>query len=112
MLTSICCKVHAATNQIVPIGFGKFVEVVPADTPQSILPETAGTESQTGGVQNWRVYEMSETAVELPVIEEDNPLLAVTLWCTLGLFLASIVLRVIKYYYDTGEKPHAFHKSQ
>ena len=87
-------------------------EVVPADTPQSILPETAGTESQTGGVQNWRVYEMSETAVELPVIEEDNPLLAVTLWCTLGLFLASIVLRVIKYYYDTGEKPHAFHKSQ
>lgn len=33
---------------------------------------------EAGGVQNWRVFEMSEAAQELPEIEMDNPLLGFT----------------------------------
>lgn len=34
--------------------------------------------SEAGGVQNWRIFEMSEAAQELPEIETDNPLLGFT----------------------------------
>ena len=36
------------------------------------------TEGSIGGVQNWRVFEMSEAAQELPELETDNPLMGFT----------------------------------
>ena len=45
------------------------------------MPENPG-----GGVQNWRVFEMSETAVELPQIKIENPFLPFAGWA------ASLVL--------------------
>lgn len=45
-----------------------------------VLPDSMleSPEAPDGGVQNWRVYEMSENAAELPEIQMDNPLLGFT----------------------------------
>ena len=55
---------------------GSGDNVFPSD---GTAPETTtNAEDELGGVQNWRVYEMSETAQELPEIKMDNPLLGFT----------------------------------
>jgi hypothetical protein len=41
-----------------------------APVPEPAAP--AATENQSGGVQNWRVFEMAATAAELPRIEETD----------------------------------------
>ena len=51
-------------------------------------PEPAGDPAR-GGVQNWRVYEMSETASELGNIETDSRLAGRTAAAAAGLLLAS-----------------------
>lgn len=57
-------------------------EAAPADTPDRVTigreisvlgPPKAASESDAGGVQNWRGEEMAEGASELPVILEKNP---------------------------------------
>jgi hypothetical protein len=74
----------------------------------NIMPQAAESEGETGGVQNWRVYEMSPTAVELPIIKEDNPLSVVISIIALCLFLLSVIYRLIKYKYDTEDTIHVF----
>lgn len=64
---------------------------------------TAATgEGEAGGVQNWRVYEMSETATELPEIDGDNPLLPVTGAAAAGLFGLSGVGYAATFYHNLG----------
>ena len=58
------------------------------------------SKGDTGGVQNWRVYEMSESAVDLPVIKNKNPLLPVIAIVTLVLFLGGVIYRILKFKFD------------
>jgi len=81
---------------------------VDGDAVTSILPEQTATENQSGGVQNWRLYEMNPEAVELPVIEEDGAVLWVTGGMTAGLFAAALLLRIGLYFKEVGEKPNVF----
>jgi hypothetical protein len=78
------------------------VEAVPVQEVGSVSPVAPATvtENQLGGVQNWRVYEMSVTAVEMPVIEENRPLLRVTAGVMAGLFLLGFLWRWQRYRLD------------
>jgi hypothetical protein len=70
---------------------------------QLIEPVGEG-QSSTGGVQNWRMYEMSETATELGEIDEDNPLLGVTGIFMACLFVAGMLGEGIVFYVNIGGK--------
>jgi hypothetical protein len=63
-----------------------------------------------GGVQNWRVYEMSETAVELPVIKEDNPLMPVIAVLAICLPIGGAIYRVFRFKFDIGDKVYVFNR--
>lgn len=92
----------SSPEQVTPL------EVAPTAGPTSILPEQVTSGDELGGVQNWRVYEMSETAVELPEVEEDIPYLHETGWAALGLFLLAALGRGLLYLKEIEEKPHVF----
>lgn len=78
-----------------------------ADDYDIVHSDTAAG-GEEGGVQNWRAYEMSESAVELPIVGEDNPLLSFTGVAALCLLCGAIFLRILKFYIDTGDKKHVF----
>jgi hypothetical protein len=89
------------------------VQPKPADSKENnynIIPESAKSEGEVGGVQNWRVYEMSPTAVELPVIEEDNTLMPVIGVITLFLFVCAALYRILRYKIDTEDTIHVFYR--
>lgn len=67
-----------------------------------IVKNPAKSEESAGGVQNWRVYEMSETAEELAAVEEDSPLVPFVGWGMGGLFAAAFALRIVKFRFDIG----------
>ena len=69
--------------------------------PDSLL-EASGTAD--GGVQNWRVFEMSEDAVELPDIQLDNPLLGFTKVMLALVFLGGVAAKLIWFYLRAGKK--------
>lgn len=52
---------------------------------------------EAGGVQNWRIFEMSEAAQELPEIETDNPLLGFTGAASGVIFAAGGVIEYVLY---------------
>ncbi len=70
------------------------------ESKYEIVKNAADSEQQLGGVQNWRVYEMSETAQELADVEEKSPLLPVIGWSASGLFAISFCLRILKFRID------------
>lgn len=57
----------------------------------------AGTPSLEGGVQNWRVYEMSETAQALADVDEDSPLTGVMGAGAGVLFLAAFTAEAVRF---------------
>jgi hypothetical protein len=63
------------------------------------LPDAAGSvstgSSTEGGEQNWRVYEMSADASELPDIEKDNPLLGFTRGAAAAVFIGGCAAEFI-----------------
>ena len=64
----------------------------------SILPPAGSqSDSSDGGVQNWREGEMSDTAVELPIIKEDNPMLIVAAIAVVVVFALGGVFELIKF---------------
>lgn len=63
-----------------------------------IVPPQSQGDSETGAVQNWRVYEMSQTAVALPEIREESPLLPAVGAAALALLLLSAALRTAQYF--------------
>lgn len=69
----------------------------------SLVPPKTKTEGDTGGVQNWRVYEMAQGAMELPIVPEETPLLPVTGLLALCLFAGGFLLRVLKYKKDVKD---------
>jgi hypothetical protein len=63
--------------------------------------------SDTGGVQNWRIYEMSETATELGNIQEDDDHLLLFIGLgTLALFLLALVAYAAAFYLNIGRTNH------
>ena len=68
------------------------------------------SEGDEGGVQNWRMYEMSESAVELPDTDEKNPLMPVWIVTALCLFIGGVIYRILKFKFDMGESLHVFFK--
>ena len=65
-----------------------------------IIKDPVQSEGQEGDVQNWRVYEMSETAEELAEVDSDSPLLPVIGWEMAGMLGAGFLLRIWKYRID------------
>ena len=61
-------QLSALDSQLPLVPAGSVGDAVPIAAP------AASAETVRGGVQNWRVFEMSPTAVELPEIISDNPL--------------------------------------
>jgi len=80
-------------------------------TTDSIIKNASTPDSNTGSIQNWRMYDMSETAVELPKIILDNPLTNVTAISAGFIFIIGGLLRGLKYYRDIGGKRNA-HRSK
>jgi len=69
----------------------------------SILPPPAAqSEGDGGGVQNWRVGEMSATAVELPIIAEDNPMLVFVLTAAIAVLFLGGGTEFIRYRKQMG----------
>ena len=84
----------------------------PQETGKEIQPiqPKADTYTTEGGVQNWRAYEMSETAAALPEIQLDNPLLGITGLLSAALFAGGGILFAAKFYHDIGRKRHAHNR--
>ncbi len=87
-------------------------ETTPSETEEpggyQLIEPRVETDTQEGGVQNWRVYEMSETAAALPNLETDNPLLAATGICAVVLFLlAGGIYAAVFYWNVKGTKTDA-----
>jgi hypothetical protein len=73
-------------------------EARPVGREMSILnPPKVASEDDAGGVQNWREEEMGETAAELPVIPEDNPLLPAAAAVACGLFALGGAVRFARF---------------
>lgn len=95
-------------------GSSQMAEIAPSNGMEesnstlSAAHSVADSGGEEGGVQNWRMYEMSRTAVELPVIEEDNPLQKFTGIASMILFCAAILLRILKFIIDTGDIRYVF----
>ncbi len=68
-------------------------EIIKTPLEESESDET----DSSGGVQNWRVYEMSETAEPLAEAAEENPLIPVMGGGIAGLFAAAFVLRIVRF---------------
>jgi hypothetical protein len=82
-----------------------ITEIIPQDPTEQgdqyyIKQSQVSSEGDAGGIQNWRVYEMSESAVEFPEIKEKNPLMPVIVVIALCLFTGSIVYRIMKFKLD------------
>lgn len=75
-----------------------------SEIPVQIIEPEVETDTDKGGVQNWRVFEMSETAQELGNIEADNPLLGFTGAAAGGLFVLSGVIYAALFYIDVRRK--------
>jgi hypothetical protein len=90
-----------------------ITEVVPQNPSDPgdqyyINPEKVPSKGDAGGVQNWRVYEMSESSSELPDIKEKNPLMPVIAIAALVLFLGAVIYRIVKFKFDMGGGLHVF----
>jgi hypothetical protein len=59
-------------------------------------PARAESEGDKGGVQNWRDAEMSDTAVEMPLIKENLPLIPLAV-LALALFLLGGLVECVRY---------------
>ena len=53
---------------------------------------------QTAGVQNWRVYEMSGNAIELPAAETESPLMPVICVAAALILILGIAYGIIRFY--------------
>ena len=81
-------------------------EVTEAETPgnvQLMKPVTI-LQRDTGGIQNWREEDMSETAQELPNIEVKPELLGLMGKASGALFLGSIAVYTALFYKDVGRR--------
>jgi hypothetical protein len=56
-------------------------------TGYEIRPAAKSESSDNGGVQQWRDDEMADTAVELPIIPEDNAMVPVMVWGSLAFLI-------------------------
>lgn len=77
---------------------GGVYEIDAGAMPTAIVPGEPRQENPAAGVQNWRVFEMSETAVELPVIAYATLHPAYIISLILILFLGGVVGRVYIFY--------------
>ena len=69
----------------------------------SILPPPAAqSDGDEGGVQNWREGEMSATAVELPIIVEDNSMLVAVAIAAIAVLLLGGATELIRYRKQMG----------
>lgn len=73
-----------------------------------INPPEVQSESSQGGIQNWRVYEMSKTSTELGNIEADNPLGSAASVSAAVLFVGSGAIYAAKFNFDVGRPRHAY----
>lgn len=71
-----------------------------------VIEPTVQTDTEVGGVQNWRIYEMAETATELGNVETEEPALLWTCLALAGLFVLSGILYGCYFYSNTRGRKH------
>ena len=71
-------------------------------------PPEVISENMQGGVQNWRVFEMSEAAAALPSIEADNRLSGFAAGAAVALFSISGTFYAGKFYFDVRRTPDVY----
>ena len=83
-------------------GITEIISHDPAEQGDDYYLQQSGVSSEgdNGGVQNWRIYEMSESASELPVIKEDNSLLPVIAVLAVCLLIGGAMYRILKFKFD------------
>lgn len=109
---------NATTPEKSPPQQTQSVAAAPTDIQEPVEPTTevkifqpeVVTNKDKGGVQNWRVYEMSETAAALPNIEVDNPLLGFTGSAVGAMFILSGAVYAAIFYQDIGRKKHVYNR--
>jgi hypothetical protein len=67
-----------------------------------LAPAKVQSQSQNGGVQQWRTDEMADTAVELPIIPEENPMLPVMLIGIIAMFAIGGCIEFITFKKQVG----------
>jgi hypothetical protein len=67
-----------------------------------IAPAKVQSQSQNGGVQNWRTDEMADSAVELPIIPEENAMLPVMFVGTIAMFAIGGCIEFITFKKQVG----------
>jgi hypothetical protein len=67
-----------------------------------IAPATVQSQSENGGVQNWRRDEMADSAIELPIIPEETAMLPVMLIGTIAMFLVGGGIEFITFKKQVG----------
>jgi hypothetical protein len=77
-------------------------ETITAREFSIIAPAKVQSQSENGGVQQWRKEEMADTAVELPVIPEENAMLPVMLIGTIAMFAIGGVVEFITFKKQVG----------
>lgn len=103
-------KPSAAPTPVKPAPVKPVSEPEATSDPELQIREPeVETNTETGGVQNWRVFEMSETATELGNIESDNPLLGATGIASGALLILSGAAYVAIFYTDIRRGKHAYH---
>jgi hypothetical protein len=86
----------AAPVEAKPVMLGREISILPPPVTQS--------ENDEGGVQNWRADEMADTAVELPIIDEDNPMLVVAAVAFAVLFVCGGVFKLVQFKLSAEDK--------
>lgn len=95
------------SGQVAPVEVPAPVD--PAAEVQIVQPEVV-TDADQGGVQNWRIYEMSESASELGTLETDNPLLIFSGIAAGALLMGSGSGYAILFYKNVGRKHDVYNR--
>jgi hypothetical protein len=67
-----------------------------------IAPAKVQSQSENGGIQNWRTDEMADSAIELPIIPEENAMLPVMLFGTIAMLAIGGGMELITFKKQVG----------
>ena len=87
--------------------FGNTNALAPSEDVGSVVqinPPLVSSDEIRGGIQNWRVFEMNETATALPIIESDNALAGLAAVSAGVLLVGSGALYAGNFYFNVRRK--------
>lgn len=73
------------------------------DQSEVLIPSKSISDINAGGVQRWRVYQMSEDAYAMPDIKKNSAALPIMGGAASILFSGGIIIRIMKFRFDSGK---------